>query len=194
MKKFTKLLIAIACLSLLNGCLGIGEGTPTSSSTSLTAGAGEILYKGSNLSIIIPDTWEILEKDSFTTTIPTGTIVVFRNNIKDDIFTANVNISSRALKTDINSTDYAKETLINAKKNLIEFKELGKETLIIGEEETYITKFEGRKSVQDPKLTFQQLFLVKNKVAYIVTAAYKQDEDENIVKSIDKMLHSFSLN
>lgn len=192
MKKFTKLLIAIACLSLLNGCLGIGEGS--SSTTNLTVNTGEILYKGSNLSVIIPNTWEVLEKDSFTTTIPAGTIVVFRNNTKDDIFTANVNISSRALKTDINSTDYAKETLINAKKNLIEFKELGKETLTVGEEETYITKFEGRKSVQDPKLTFQQLFLVKNKVAYIVTAAYKQDEDENIVKSIEKMLHSFSLN
>lgn len=176
----------IITTSILFGC-----GSDTSTTSVQTT------YSGSGFTISSPEGWTILEPKNFTSNIPKDTVVAFMSNIKNEVFTANINIIQVVLDKEVDSRDYAKSNVMTAQKALISFKEIGKEDIVVpyGKDgiQTYLSTFEGKKNVQDPIVRFKQLYVSFNKTGYIITGAYLPSENESIVKTIDEMLHSFSL-
>lgn len=181
MKKFLTIL-ALSSL-LFSGCFGSEDTAPTDNSGSSTEG----IYETSEFSMNVPAEWEVLEKENFTSNVPAGTLVAFRSNIKNEIFLANVNVYKKELEEEISTEDYAKSNIAKIKNSMISFKEIAQETKGDG----VLYQYEGKRLASDPSLLFKQLFIVKNGMAYTVTAAHLTTEDGTIVKIIDRMLDSF---
>lgn len=181
--------IFIGTSLFLAGC-GSGD---SDTSTNETAGVGEKTYAGSDFSINYPQDWEVIEPDSYTSNVPRQTVVAFRNNIQNEIFTANLSINIQNLDEDISSDDFTKSTLSKTKKALLSFSELPSTDIKIGDIETKIIEFEGKKSPSEGIIHFKSINIVKNKTAYTLMTAYLPNEDESVVNNIDTMLNSFSL-
>lgn len=189
---FKKVIILGLISIFLTGCFGSGTSTST-----LTPDAGESLYSHSNFSVIIPQDWEITESKDFPSNVPKETIVVFGNNIKSEIFTANVNVSIKEVDETVTSSDYAKNSKTQASTSLLSFTEIGNENIEIQYGATPIEgtllEFSGKKSAAEPIIKFKQLFVVNKEFGYIVTAASIPEEDQTVVKYMDRMINSFSL-
>jgi hypothetical protein len=177
---------------------GCGGTTPaTGNPTGGSSRADFLLYDGAAFTIGYQKDWEKIEKANFTSNVPAETMVAFRNNLKNEIFTANVNISQTAIPADVTAVDFGKSSLLKAKEGLVAFVELSKEDFAFKYKDktiaTIISGFEGKKSPSDPIIRFKQLYVVNNGFGYVVTAAYLPGEDESVVKMTDEMLHSFLL-
>jgi len=198
MKNLTKLvLISVFALSL-TGCFG--ETTDTGGTIG-TAAPGKILYETNDFAVEIPDDWEIVESGDFTYNVPSDTIVAFRNNIKSEIFTANVNVSKVLIsEEDLSAEDFAKSSKSKVKNSLLSFKEFEGSgvggTILIGDIEvaTHYLAFQGKKDSPDPIVNFGQLYTVYNGIGYTITGSHLPEEDETIVNYVDQMLNSFALN
>jgi hypothetical protein len=189
--KNLKALSIIAIIPLLmTGCFGSGSDT---TSGTQTTDSTKKLYETTDFSIEIPQDWEILERADLRPNIPQETVVAFRNNIKSDIFTANVNISMETVGETVNSSDYAKNSKISAQKNLVSFEEISSQSYNNGTTTGTILEFSGKKTSSDPIVKFQNLYIVNNGSAYTITGAYLPAEDETIVKNIGEMINSFLL-
>lgn len=190
-----KLLLLLSIPILLTGCFG-GDGT-SPSGTNGSSNPNFKTYENAAFSISLPNDWEIIDSKSFTSNVPQETLIGFRNNMKNEVFTANVNISQTKLPDTTTSNDFGKSTLLKAKESLVGFIETSKEdfALIYGDQEitTFISGFEGKKTPADPIVRFKQLYVAYNGAGYVITAAYLPAEDESVVKMTDEMLHSFSL-
>lgn len=194
--KFRKLAaIGIISSILFTGC----GGSSSSTNTSAPLKEGNLIYENSSYSIQIPKAWEVIDKTSFTSTVPPETMIGFRNNIKSDIFTANINVAQKQLRqTDSASVkDFAKSSLEISRNNLIGYQlfnekeskmNYGKEGLA-----TYYTEFEGKKSASEQIIHFKQLYIISDATSYTVTASYLPNEDESVVTALGEMLDSFSL-
>ena len=199
MKKILTMISVALMLSIFTGCLGIGEDDATTDGTQ-TEGKTQQSYKdfeNKDFSIIYPENWEVLNEDSFTSNVPATTVVVFRNNIKSDIFTANLNVSQATIAEDTTSEDFALQTLNTEKYNLIGFTELKRENYTLGEGEntikTFLITFQGRKTVTETLVEFKQICIARNGFGIIVTAAYLPNEDQNVVYQLDQMVKAFTL-
>lgn len=181
-------IIGITSTIFLTACSG-----SDSSSTVTTAPVkeGNRVYEDSTLSIQIPKSWETIDKTSFTSNVPTETNIGFRNNIKSDIFTANINIAQKELnsKADITAKDFAKSSLEVSKNNLIGYQLLNEKEA----KNSYLAEFEGKKSASEQIIHFKELFVVKNGIGYTVIGSYLPNEDESVVNAIGEMLDSFIL-
>lgn len=175
---------------MLSGCFGEKEEKKVEDVTEKT-------YETSTFSIKIPKEWEVIEKKDFTSEIPPETEVVFRNNIKHEEFTANVNVTHNLLTQDKSSLDYGKQIIANQKASLLDYKELNRQEIEIQKgdqkEKTVLIFFEGKRLATDKLLRFMQIYGVKGRDAYIATAALRPDEDPGVSKALEKMLRSFSL-
>ncbi len=190
--------LLIFSLTGLTGCFGFGddEAAPADETTQTTK-PSEVAYEGSDFSIIVNNNWEIIEPDSFTSNVPAETMVGFRNNVKSEVFTANLNIARFEVKEDINSQDLGKSTLAKAKQSLLSFQEISSEnySLEFGDEtlDCIISDYQGKKAASEPIIHFRQLYVVNNSTAYIVTSAYLPSEQESTLTLLDEMLKSFRL-
>ncbi|MFC1751417.1 hypothetical protein ACFL2V_21800 [Pseudomonadota bacterium] len=104
MKITHKLGLFITLLSsifIFTGCFDFG-GEPAP-----PVDEGTKFYDNNILSISIPKDWDILEEDDFTADVPQETLVVFRNNVKNENFTANINIVRKQLLEKLSSKDFA---------------------------------------------------------------------------------------
>lgn len=154
-------------------------------------------YQGADFSIYVPEAWEKIEKKDFTSEIPAGTEIVFRNNVKNEDFTANVNITKNTLANPISSEDYAKQAVSNLKASMFNFKEIKRETakIFIGgsETETIYLAFEGKRNENENQVQFLQIYATKGQSGYIVTGAFSETEEELVVKKVDTMVRSFEI-
>lgn len=155
-------------------------------------------HKGSDFSVIYPNDWEILGPSDFTSNVPSSTVVVFRNNLKNDIFTANLNISQAEIPAGTSTEDFALQTLNTEKYNLVGFVETKREDHSIKtgpetKEKTFISTFQGRKTITESLVEFKQLCIARNGYGIIVTAAYLPNEEQSVVMMLDEMLRSFAL-
>jgi len=186
-------------LSVFTGCLGIGGDAEPTDTTTPTQGAPQSYknFENKDFSIIYPENWEVLNEDSFTSNVPATTVVVFRNNIKSDIFTANLNVSQATIAEDTTSEDFALQTLNTEKYNLIGFSELKRENYTLGTGEnaikTFLVTFKGRKTITETLVEFKQICIALNGFGIIVTAAYLPNEDQNVVFKLDEMVRAFTL-
>lgn len=188
----SKIAILLTTSILLTGCFGSSDGPEATSIE-----AGKMLYEGSGYQLIAPEEWEIIEKSDFTTSVPQETQVAFRNNIKSEIFTANVNVLVVDIDDSLSAEDFAISSKTKAKSSLISFTDLGSSNseIPLGEITIPITKlaFSGKKTASETIIKFEQLYAVKDGLGYILTAAYLPEEDESVVKYMNEMLDSFSL-
>lgn len=190
-----KILLLVSIPFILTACGGDDE-SPTGSNSAVNA--DKLIYETDDFSMLFPKDWEIIESDSFTSNVPEETIVGFRNNIKSNIFTANINIAkTESGEESIDSRDFAKSSLAKAKKSLVNFNQISLEDydFSFGDEEiaTYISDFEGRKSASEPTIHFKQLHVVNDGTGYTITGAYAPSEEESTVVQIQEMIESFQL-
>lgn len=154
-------------------------------------------YETNEFRISYPAAWEVIDSTNYTSNVPPEILVAFRNNIKNEVFTANLNVSKNELNENITSLDFAKSSMAKAKSTLISFEEIDTENYSVefnGEPiETLITEFQGKKIASDPAVRFKRLSLVKGNQAFTVSGAYLPGEDEGVINAIDEMLRSFSL-
>jgi hypothetical protein len=189
------LILAVLALTLFSGCSSEdGEKNPTNGAT---INPNKTLYEETDFSLSIPASWEVINKDSFTSNVPANTIVGFRNNIKNETFTANLNITQTNLTEEISSEDFAKSSMAKTKNSLVNFVEINKDTAKVnspdGEIEAYLIEMEGKKSANEPVIHFKQLHIVNGGKAYTITAAYLKEEDESVTNILDEMVGSFTL-
>lgn len=194
MKKITAIAITLTSLLGLTACFG--GGTDESIPTDTTPPAYS-KYDHSDFSVLYPKDWEILSTSDFTSNVPSSTVVAFRNNLKNDIFTANFNISQATIAAGTTSEDFALQTLNTEKYNLVGFTELSREAYTLGDELTgeksFISTFQGRKTVTENLVEFKQLCIARNGYGIIITAAHLPGEEQSVVMMLDEMLRSFTL-
>lgn len=150
---------------------------------------GKKLIETAAFQLLAPEAWEQINSGDFTSGVPQSTVMAIRSNIKNEIFTANLNISQTALDQEISSNELAKNTEAKNKTSLVDYKQISTTTNDRGS----ITIFSGRRSAADSDITFTQLYVVDKTTAYTVTAAALSTEEESVVKMLDEMIDSFSL-
>lgn len=190
-KFFTIFLISFSTL-LLSACGGSDE-----TETNTADNPGEKIYDAGDFVINYPQDWQVLEQQSFPSVVPTQTVLAFRNNIQNEIFTANLNISKKELDEIVGIEDFTKSTMAKIKTTLLSVQELpnkGREVPFgNGALNGIIVEFQGKKSSSEPLIHFKSLSVIKDQTAYTVTGAYLPTDEESVVNYIDKMLDSFSL-
>lgn len=186
-KLITSLLVIIFSLGT-TGCFG--DATPTDDAEN------PLYYKYSSttFAVEVPNDWEVISQ--FTSDYPDNTLVVFRNNLKDMDFIANVNIVAESVDKDLGNGDYALETLQFHSESLIDYKLIEQQEVEIKINSqmtpTYLNYFEGRNSISSDLLKFVQVYGTNNGLGYIITGTFLPDEDEfirencvHVVKSLE---------
>lgn len=162
-----------------------------------TIGPGEILYETDEYSFIRPQTWEIIEKDQFPPETPGSIILVVRNNLRSEVFTANLNILKSEFEGGITSEILYEQALKRSKNNLIEFKATGKEEKTINAggkaQKAIIYNFQGKFVATSPVTHFKQLIIGYNNSGYVLTGTYLLNEDAATIEKIDTMINTFNL-
>ena len=190
--KNIKLLSIIgASVFLLAGCLDFGGDTPPPTNENMNT------YDTNVLSISIPKTWEILEQDDFTGEVPQETLVVFRNNVKNENFTANIGIVRKRLLEPLTSQEFAIMTNNRQSEGLPDYKEIEKNSTIITigdkEDDTYLVVFEARKSADERLVKYVQIYGVKDNFGYIATGAVSPQESAEIFNLVGDSIKTFKL-
>lgn len=190
--KFEKItILGLASILLLSAC---GNDTKDPDQIKKEAeAAGKIIYDTEELSIQLPKDWEVIEKNSYPSNVPPEIVVGFRNNIKSDIFTANLTIAKKELAGETLTRDFAKSSLAMIKKSLMGFNLISENEGKTGEMDTYILEVEGKKNSSEPIIHFKQLYIVNRGFGYTFTASYLPTEDESVVNALQEMLDSFAL-
>lgn len=188
------LVIGLATILGLTGCFGGGD---EEGSNQEIAGSKRI-YETDNFALAVPLEWEVVEPEQFTSNVPSGTAVVFVNDVKSDRFTANLNVlRTNFTEENINRGDFAISSVEQARSTLTSFSEGNIEEIEIsfGEESIpgYISTFSGKRNATDPVIQWRQMTTIANGTGYTVSAAYISDENENVVKQLNEMLNSFAL-
>ncbi len=188
-RKNLVMFMIVASMLTLTACSSSGG-------TSTTTDERSKVYESGEFTITIPKEWEVINKEQFTSNIPKETEVVFRNNIKNETFTANTQVLKKPLQEEVSSLDYAR-MVMNREQDLYDFKELQRQEITLKingqDEKTFLIKFEGRKSPEEKLVRYSQSYAVKGKKAYIVLAAYAPQENESVVKVMEDIVKSFSL-
>lgn len=184
------LALALTVPLFLTACGGNDEEGDSSGETGTP---GKILHEGSDYSIEIPAEWETVENGNFTSNVPAGTVAGFRNNIKNEIFTANINIVKKEVEEGLSTEDFGKSSLAQAKKRILEFNELESEERELNSQPGYFIEFEGKQDAQSAIVHFQQYFIQDNSNIYTLTSAYLPNEGESVVIAMEEMLNSFTL-
>ena len=182
----------LATIGIISSILfvGCGGSSTTTTSTAIPVKEGNVVYDGGTFSLQVPKSWETIDKTSFNSNVPEETIIGFRNNIKSDLFTANINIAQKELASaDTTVKDFAKSSLEVLKNNLIGYQLLNEKD----NKTSYFTEFEGKKSASEQIIHFRQLYMIQNSTAYTITGSYLTNEDGSVVTAIGDMLDSFIL-
>lgn len=198
----SKKLIAIALVVpalFFSGCFSVDNSG--GSTTTSAQGQGSNLtktYNNNQFAFSFPADWDVIEQKDFTSDIPRETQVVVRNNLKNDTFTANVNVVKNDLQATQSSLDYAKEILNRQKTGLLDYKETKREIIQIpvgGQNtETYYTEFEARLNQTDPVTRFFQTYAVKDKAGYIIMGASSTQENTAVIDKVSAAVKSFKVN
>lgn len=196
MKKLFISSIVISTSILLSGCFGTDDAgsIPAPDDTSNETKT----YTSSEFSIKFPASWDVIDPKDFTSEIPPETVVALRNNIKNDTYTANINIVKNSLQTSKSSLDYAKEILNRQKTGLLDYKETKREIvkiIVSGQpQETYYTEFEARLNQTDPIIKFVQTYAVKDRAGYIAMGAYSMQENSVVSEQVKTSVKTLNIN
>jgi len=192
MKKLT--IYLLVALFVLTGCFG-GDSEETFE-TPVFEGFTE--YEAPGFAISVPDNWEVIEPKDFTSDIPAQTQIIFRNNIKNDQFTANANVTKQLLDTPMTSLEFAKSEIRGHKETLLNYAEVSRNDefkVIVGSKihNSVFILFEGKQTEGQPILRVVQTFAVNGADAYTITAAYFKTTDELIAEVAKNIIETFKV-
>lgn len=185
------LVSGIAAFLLLAGCGGDdADGGPIDNPTLQH-------YSGGTFSIDVPRDWEIIERNNMPSSVPSETVVAFRNNVKNPFFIANITVSKFPLEQPLSHADFATLMIQKHKDTVIDFTELSRETVTLrvggDDSETMIFSFQGRDGFEGDVIVFREAYLVSGDFAYVMTAGHGQSEDAGVVIQLESALKSFQL-
>lgn len=196
MKTTTKKLLGVSIIIMatvfaLSGCGSSGtQQKPTTDERSRVIDNAEFTMR-------IPREWDVIEAKDFTADVPPETTMVVRNNVKNEDFTANVNIIRRSLQTTKETLEYAKEVINRQKSGLLNYKETKRDVskMKIGDKtvDSYVVTFEGKKDAESDLVRFVQTYAVKGNMGYIVTGSYSLKESGDNMNTVEEIVKSFSL-
>ena len=194
MKNRKILLLVLLTIALtLSGCFNFSGSTTQKP----TADTNSRIIDYPEFTITIPREWDVIESKNFTSEVPPETAIVVRNNVKNDTFTANVNVVKRGLQGTMESLEYAKEVINRQKTGLYNYKENKQELtkIQIGDKsfDTYLERFEGKKDASSDLVDFIQIYGVKGNLGYIVTGAYSPQETGSNISTVEGIVKSFLL-
>ena len=183
--------VLISTLILLSGCSGNGNQNDKSSTEKMQ------VYETEYVTMSYPQDWEIMESKDFPTGTPPSTIVIFKANIKNELFIANVNVAHGNLPQSVNPGDYAKQVIANQKATLQNYKELNREEVQISINgnpvNVTVAAFEGKRIATDPIIRFIQLYAVKDTQTYIATAAMLPTEEQSVQYAAEDIVKSLNI-
>lgn len=195
LSRFISLFLLTGTLSIfLTGCFSFSN-----SSSSKTSNGSDLsnIYENADFTITIPKTWEVIEKKDFTSEVPADTQVVFRNNVKNETYTANVNILKPPLLNIIDTAEYAKTVNNRQKYGLINYVEKRNDPykIKIGGKDTdsFFREFDGKTSPSENSVRYFQTYGVKSINAFIVTGSMSPKDDANAAKTLEDIVKSFTL-
>jgi hypothetical protein len=189
--KSTLFIAIIASVFVITGCFDFGGGEE------VPEAEGTALYENNVLSISVPKEWDILEEDDFTSEVPQETLLVVRNNVKNENFTANINVVRKKLIEPLSSKDFAIMTNNRQSGGLPDYRETRKDAANISVggsvQETFIVGFEARKTPEDRLINYLQIYAVKDDFGYIATGSASPQEGATVTSGISSAIGSFAL-
>lgn len=182
---------------MLSGCFNLGNNNSTAKVTT-DERTKVIDNQNYDFTITIPREWDVIEKKDFTKDVTPETVVVFRNNVKNEDWTASVVVSQANFQTPRDSLEAAKYVRNREKTSLYEYKEVREPELRkikIGNQQvdTYVSYFQGKKSPDNSLVQFIQTYASRGNNAYIVTGSISTAENENNRKVVEDIVKSFAL-
>ena len=187
---FTFSLIALSAIALA----GCGGGNKTSAPATDEKSR---IVETTEFSAKIPREWDVIEAKDFSSDVQKETVLIFRNNVKNENFTANVNVVKKNLQKTEESLDFARATINRQKNGLLNYKQtkqdLTKMTITGKQFDSYTTSFEAKKDEQSDLVNFFQTYAVKGNSGYIFTGSYSTNESSANVTAVQDIVKSFSL-
>lgn len=185
--------LAVMATILLTGCLG-NSNNDTAENKQIT---GFKPYETEEFKIQIPEEWEVLTPAQFRKDTPPNTVIAFRGNLRNPIFTANIVILKNELTGEIASIDYAKALKQKTASELNGYKELLADNykLLVAKNETatLYERAEGKNVDSADVKVFEYTSAVKSKTAYIVMGSMLTNEQEAVAKKIETAIKSFEV-
>jgi len=192
MKRIFSSLTLIFSLFSLTGCFGSDAPAETSQLQNFR------VYTAPTFSMSVPNQWQTIEPKDFSSDVPQETQIVFRDNVQNDIFTSNANVTKRLLTQQTNSLDYGKSMMNENKGSLLNFKEISRDedfNIAIGGQvqKTLLVLFEGKENEAEPTIRVVQTYAVNGIDAYTITAAYLPDSTELDAENAKNIVKSFKV-
>lgn len=154
-------------------------------------------YETDYVSVAYPQDWELIENKDFPAGTPISTIVMFKANVQNELFTTNVNLAHTQLPQAISAIDYSKQVIANQKAILQNYKEINRQEIdiLISDKPAKALEiaFEGKRTATDPTIRFIQVYAVKDVQAYIATAAMLPTEEKAIQLSAEDIVKSVKI-
>ncbi|MBI4975468.1 hypothetical protein HZC20_02205 [Candidatus Peregrinibacteria bacterium] len=193
MKRFAKFFaLTFLPLALLTACSSSPD--TTTSNENKAGPSANVIYNGAEFSVSVPKDWEVLEKDQLGSSYTKGLLVAFRNNIKSSTFTSNINILESDVPDNMSLKDFVDANKAGLKQALIQYVETSTKNVDLkGGQKAMLIEFQGKKDATSSLTNFKQLYTIKGKKAFLLTASYLATEDAKVVKSLDDTISSFML-
>ncbi len=194
---FLKIIFLLSLtIFMFGGCFNFGGSTTPQVSTNDKM----LVINNANydFNITIPREWDIIEKKDYTKDVPAETVLVFRNNLKNEDYTASVVINQITFQNVRDSLEAAKYVLNKQKTSLYDYKEIRERELRkikIGSQQfdTYIAYFQGREKTDSQLINFIQITASRGNSGYTVTGSLSTKENANNSKIVEDIVKSFSL-
>ncbi len=181
MKKILSLAL-FASFLVLFGC---GKATPsdvTSSETQPTNHFQAYQSQADNFSIQFPGGW------TFQENVYGASVMFFSPLAKDDTLRENLGIVKKELDKEYTLTEYYTATQPELQKLIPNFTEVSNETIQINGIDAQKLIYKGTQG--DVKLQREQVYLIKNKVVYIITYTATEDTFDEYIKDVDTTIRS----
>ncbi|MFC1655414.1 hypothetical protein ACFL3C_00955 [Patescibacteria group bacterium] len=187
------LLLLPAALLVFTGCFGGGEDTSEDGQLQ-----NFTTFESTTFSISKPQQWKVIEPKDFSNDIPSETQIIFRNNVLDDRFTANANVTKKILKSPMSSYEFGRSEISETKNTLLNYKEISRDEefnlVVSGQmQKSILIMFEGKQTEAEPTIRIVQVYAVNGTDAYTATSAYLLEADDAAVDNAKNIVKSFKI-
>ncbi len=184
MKKILSLAL-LASFLVLFGCGKAAPSDVTSSETQSTNKFQSYESQTDKFSIQFPGGW------TFQENVYGASVMFFSPLTKDDTLKENLGIVKKELDKEYTLNDYYTTTQPELQKLIPNFTEVSNETMQINGIDAQKLIYKGTQG--DVKLQREQVYLIKNKVVYIITYTATEDTFDEYINDVETTISSLQL-